>query len=288
VIDVAESSGRIVAHVATIPVRLSSGGPVQARAAVGGLWADLMVHPEARGLDLFMRLSESHARRAKATGIRQLYAFPNDNSYPILKRMLGWKTVQEIEALEAPLERLRLPRSPLPAGWFFEEINEYTLGFDDFWSCVRPAAISIVRDTAWLRWRYLRKPKYNYGRWALWNEQGRLAGWIAAKVFGRIGDVMDLWAEPGPASAALMAHAAEWFRSLKVRRVSAWAIPSSFRRKPESRTRRVLGPGLRRGDGMYEHYLAWGLKPVGPRTHFAAIPFGGERWEVTKGDSDVF
>ena len=264
VIDVAESGGRIVAHVATIPVRLSKGSA----ALRAGLWADLMVHPEARGLDLFMRLSESHTRRAKATGIRQLYAFPNDNSYPILKRMLGWKTVQEIDALEAPLERLRLPRPPLPAGWFFEEINEYTLGFNDFWSSVRPAAISIVRDTAWLRWRYLRKPKYNYGRWALWNEQGRLAGWIAAKVFGRIGDVMDLWAEPsGPAAGHLMVQAAEWFRSQKVRRVSAWA----------SRSSRTLA-----------RYRAWGFAPIGPRTHFAAIPFNGERWDISKGDSDVF
>ena len=262
-IDVAESGGRIVAHVATIPVALSNGR-AEAR---GGLWADLMVHPQHRNLNQFLNLAETHTRDCRKDGIRRLYAFPNDNSYPLLKRMLGWKTVAEIDALEARLEDLRVPRATPAADYVLEAISAYTIGFDGFWARVRPNAWSIVRGNEWLRWRYVAKPKYNYGRWVLWSRAGMI-GWACAKVFGEIGDVLDLWADPKtPAAAMLMDTAAQWFRSRNVRRVSAWALP---------------------GTSTQKQYVAWGLKSVGQRTHFAALPFDGEAWAVTKGDSDVF
>lgn len=275
VIEVGVDAGRVVAHLAAIPVVLRRGG----RSLPAALWADLMVAPDHRNLDLFLDMAESNRRRCAAAGLSLLFAFPNDKSYPVLKRMLGWTAVEEIDALEAPLAALSVPAAPAavrvqPAAAFGPE-------HDALWERLRPAgAWAAERGAERLDWRYARRPQGRYAAWDARAADGRLLGWAATKVFagpdGTVGDVLDLWAEPG-ADAALWAAALARFRAEGAATVSAWAL---------------------RGTAPFARYEAWGLAPRGPRTHFAArwtaddapepLPGRGTDWIVAKGDSDVF
>jgi hypothetical protein len=227
-----------------------------------GLWVDLMIRQDRRNLDLFLDMAQASLEATERAGMEFVYAFPNDKSHPVLKRMLGWRTLREIDALEAPLRMLEAPTPALKAEPFSAAGPE----FDAFWESVRPKnALCAVRDAAWIRWRYLERPGAPYACLKALSPSGGLAGWAALKVFdsgqGVIGDILDLWAPEPPASDALWGATLTHFRSKGVTTVSSWA------------------PGLP------------GLSPGGPRTHFAAHPrfcYDAGDWRVSKGDSDVF
>jgi len=278
IIDVAVDGGRVVAHLAALPVRLERGE----EALPAAQWVDLMVDPAYRDLNLFLDLAEANRARCAAAGRELIFGFPNDRSHPLLKRLLDWQAVEEIVALEAPLKSLASPRTS--SSWGAAPCLEASAEFDVFWAAVRPRqALAVRRDRERLAWRYLSKPGSGYGFWAARDEQRRLCGWLAAKVFaaapGPIGDILDFWVSDGaePAVAGLWAAALGYFRTRSVLTVSAWALRQT--------------PG-------FERYRKLGLNPVGPCTHFAGrwaaadrrepFPGLGRDWLIAKGDSDVF
>ncbi|MDD5657244.1 MAG: GNAT family N-acetyltransferase [Elusimicrobia bacterium] len=275
IVDVAVSGGRVVGHLASLPVRLQRGGESLAAA----LWMDLMIHPGHRGLELFLDLAEFHRRRCAAAGRAVFFAFPNDRSYPLLRRMLDWRTIHEIDALEAPLSEL--PPAPASDGQCtVERCSRFGEEFDEFWERVRPSgALGARRDAARLSWRYHSKPGADYETWCARDGQGRLRGWLALKLFSSpgkkmIGDILDLWADSDGARTELWSRALRSFRARKADLVSAWALS---------------------GTALEKDFRSWGLSHRGPRTHFAgrwtsdragaAFP---SDWDVAKGDSDVF
>lgn len=277
--DVAVISDRIIGHLASLPVRLDRG----TQTAAASVWIDLMVHPEHRNLELFLDLAEAHRAHCAQAGRDMLFAFPNDRSYPLLKRMLNWLPLAEIDALEGSLASLP-PVPALPKDWKIEPCTSCSEEFDAFWEKVRPPqAWSVRRDSARITWRYLDKPSPDYKVWSARDGSGSLRGWLAAKIFpypaGPIGDILDLWTEEpnGPAHAGLWNQALDWFRSRSVGTVSAWALP---------------------GSALAARFQGDGLGAAGPRTHFAgrwaaadagkAFPGQGSDWQVAKGDSDVF
>ncbi|MCX5796545.1 MAG: GNAT family N-acetyltransferase [Elusimicrobia bacterium] len=278
-IDVAVDDGRVVGHLAALPVRLERGE----RTLAAALWVDLMVHPAHRNLDVFLEMAEANRAHCAAAGRELLFAFPNDRSFPLLKRMLDWHAVEDVAALEAPLSGLAQPGPPA-SGWQVATGLEPAPEFDAFWEEVRPReAWAVRRGQARLAWRYLAKPRAGYGFWTARDETGRLRGWLAAKVFagapGPVGDILDFWVAAGaePALCGLWGAALGHFRKHAVLTVSAWAL---------------------RGTPWFTRYQELGLGPCGPITHFAgrrtssggaaAFPGLGRDWHIAKGDSDVF
>ncbi|HXS99799.1 MAG TPA: GNAT family N-acetyltransferase [Elusimicrobiota bacterium] len=273
VVDVAVDGGRVVAHLGCLPTTLSRGREdLQA-----GLWVDLMVHPDYRNLTLFLDMAEANRRHCAVAGMKIVWAFPNDRSYPVLKRMLGWQSIEELDALEAPLAELR----PLPVPPRIEAVSAFDLEYDALWRKLRPAeALGGERSSAWLTWRYRRRPGGRYEAWRARNKEGRLSGFIAVKTFdgpdGKIGDILDLWSEL-ESYHALWSAALAHFQAAGVKTVSAWATKES---------------------PLFERFTDWGLAPRGSRTHFAGrwtsddekapFPARSRDWSVSKGDSDVF
>jgi hypothetical protein len=277
-IDVAEDGGRVVGHLAALPVTLERGE----QTIKAAMWVDLMVHPAYRNLDLFLDLAEANRAHCAAAGRALLFAFPNDRSFPVLKRMLDWQAVEDVAALEAPLSGLAQPAAP-DAGWRVSAGLKPAPEFDAFWQEVRPRqAWAVRRGQARLAWRYLAKPRAGYGFWTARDAAGRLRGWLAAKVFaakpGPVGDILDFWVadDAAPALSGLWGAALGYFRDQAVLTVSAWAL---------------------RGTPCFERYQELGLGPCGPITHFAgrstspgaaAFPALAREWHIAKGDSDVF
>ncbi|TBR17715.1 GNAT family N-acetyltransferase [bacterium] len=269
VCTVADDGGRVVAHVGT----LVSPADARGRGLRLGLWTDLMTHPERRDLGLFLDLAEANLAACRTAGLDLLYAFPNDRSYPLLKRLLGFLDLGDLRAYEAPLSGLRRADAA-PAREGLPPAAE----LDSFWRRARPEhGLALRRDAAWVQWRFALRPGADYRTFHVM-DAGRLSGWAAAKFFpaGRVGDVLELWHD-GPAAAdALLAAAAAWFKERGAETVSAWAGP----RDPKA-----------------ELWESWGLAPRGPATHFVAkaLTPAGEAfaadasfWRIGKGDSDVF
>lgn len=275
VTTVADASDEIVGHVSTLPVRLERG----AAAVQAGLWVDLMIDPRHRNLTLFLDMAEANRRRCAEAGVELLFAFPNDKSYPVLKRMLGWQDAGDILALEGALaSRSR----PAEASAKTESVNAFGKEFDELWNRLRPQdRLGGARGRERLNWRYRGRPRSNYPAWAARSASGRLEGFVVVKIFagtrGRIGDILDFWFDPDGASADSLLNAAfDHFRSENVSLVSAWALDGTPQRAS---------------------LVARGLAPGADRTHFAGrwtaetppdFPAHHADWSLFKGDSDVF
>ena len=272
---VAVDGGELVGHVSALPIRLERGSSV----VKAGLWVDLMIEPNHRNLTLFLDLADANRRRCAETGVELLFAFPNGKSFPVLKRMLGWQDAGDILALEGKLSTLRLPEAGRSK---VETISGFGDEFDELWDRLRPLKrLCGARGSDRLQWRYRSRPRANYPAWAARDAAGRLEGFLVAKIFdgpqGRIGDILEFWAEAkGPSADALLIAAFGHFKSENVAVVSAWALDKTPQRAKLE---------------------ACGLAPGTDRTHFAGrwtaergpdFPARHADWSVFKGDSDVF
>lgn len=269
VCTVAAEPGFVAAHVGAL-LSPADGRGRELRLA---LWADLMTHPERRDLGLFMDLAETNLAACRDAGADLVYAFPNDRSFPLLKRLLGFHDLGDLKAYEAPLAALaEVAAAPVEDGLPADA------ELDAFWPRVRPEnALALRRDAAWAAWRFTARPGSGYRAFHV-REGGALKGWAVCKVFAAqgVGDVLELWHESPAAAAALRAAARAWFTDRGAVTVSAWAGP----RDPKAAL-----------------WTGWGLAPVGPATHFVAkalTPAGqsfaadASFWRISKGDSDVF
>lgn len=266
VIQVAEHEGRIVGHVAALPLTLQRG-PESRRA---GLWVDLMVAKEHRNLELFLQMAEANRKSCREAGLELVFAFPNSNSFPVLKRMLDWADIGDIRSLEGPLASLKAPAAD-PA----REVGRFGPEFGPLWERLRPkTSWAAARTPERLQWRYRARPGMEYRVFEVPGE-----GWLAAKVFagprGSIGDVLELWSTEA-AAPALLAAAMAYFREQKVETVSAWAEKHA---------------------PQHSWLFSLGLSPSEDVTHFsgrmtadepAGFPSRPGDWLVAKGDSDVF
>jgi hypothetical protein len=272
---VAVDAGELVGHVSALPVRLERGSA----AVKAGLWVDLMIEPKHRNLTLFLDLADANRRRCAETGVEVLFAFPNGKSFPVLKRMLGWQDAGDILALECPISGLRPPKA---ADAQAEPVSEFGEEFDELWDRLRPQKrFSGWRGSGHLQWRYRGRPRASYPSWAARDASGRLEGFLVAKTFdgpqGRVGDILDFWAEAkGPSADALLNAAFAHFKNENVSLVSAWAL---------------------KGTPQRAKLEACGLTESADRTHFAGrwtaergpdFPARHADWSVFKGDSDVF
>lgn len=263
--------GGVVAHIGA----LTSVGDIPRSTIKLALWTDLMTHPARRDLGLFMDLAQTNLDACRAAGVGLVYAFPNDRSYPLLKRLFGFSDLGDLAAYEAPLASLPLRDAPHAS-----QTRPHSAELDALWERSAPiGALTLRRDAAWIDWRFHRRPGAPYA--VFYSRLGELlSGWAAVKVFdgptGRVGDIVELWGDSPEAWASLTATMLQWFAAQGADVVSAWAGPSS---------------------AQAGHYGEMGLKPVGPRTHFVAkaLAPGGEPftggagyWRIGKGDSDVF
>jgi hypothetical protein len=173
-------------------------------------------------------------------------------------------------------------RRPEAAGAGAEPLDEFGEEFDELWSRLRPQnRFCGARGADRLQWRYRSRPRSKYPAWSARAASGRLEGFLVAKVFdgpqGRIGDILDFWAEPkGPAAGNLLAAAFDHFQKESVATVSAWALPGTPQRA------RLEACGLAAGADL-THFAGRWTAERGPD-----FPARHADWSLFKGDSDVF
>lgn len=220
----AESNGRIVGQYALAPVRMKMGNDE----CLACLSLDTMVHPDFRGAGMFTRLAEAAYAAAVARGIRLVYGFPNANSHHGFVSKLGWKDLHTgiplwvrplnskavigkrfggnrvIAALGgcavgAAMALLCRPRKATGT-CCVREVRTFDERFDALWKDVSgKSSIALIRDRAYLDWRYAHRPNVRYTILAAERED-RLLGYAVLRLmpkFGlHIGFIMELVVSP--------------------------------------------------------------------------------------------
>jgi GNAT superfamily N-acetyltransferase len=185
-VRLADHDEAIVGQYAAIPTRfrLPSG-----EEKIFAMSCDTMTHPQYQKQGMFVRLAQELYAEIEEKGIVTVWGFPNDASRPGFVRKLGWFDVHVFPTLVKPLRShhvlQRYVRSRalarllggaadglyrLVAGGPSEvrsctirELTRFDERFETLWNRHRSLAPVIqVRSRAYLQWRYLGAPAFDY------------------------------------------------------------------------------------------------------------------------------
>lgn len=277
-IEVAEKGQRIIGHYAVLPRRLSVGGA----SVTAGQAIHAAVHPEFRGLAVLQGLMRRIVEASRAAGLPFLYAFPNEQIWLVYRKFFGWEDAGDIVALECPVGR-----SEATADTDFTVVLRDPIRFDERYQGLMPSSASdgtthVLKDVAYLQWRYAGHPKVRYELLEAHARSGALAGYAILKRYQkgttRYGHVVEVGLRDGVTSACrtLLAAALSLFHRQEVDTASCWLSRRS--------------PWFAAADAM-------GFQSTGFATHmgyrlldqsFPAHHLGREHWQLVMGDSDAF
>ncbi|MDA1082527.1 MAG: GNAT family N-acetyltransferase [Gemmatimonadetes bacterium] len=236
VVWVAEDEGRIVATVAGMWTRFKIGSEVTRQ-----VWTtDFMVDPAHRG-----RLGLQIGKHSIFWGPHITMGYPVDERvYALWMRLHGSDTAPMVvhSYIIKPGYRLRRRGAPLPIvrlanlawrtamavrsafvkgaapGVNIEEITSFSPAYDELWDRVSDGyTISVVRDQAFLRWRFLHCPSRRY-RILQATRQGALTGYLVFRIADdehhRVGYIVDVLAarRDGETIRSLFLHAVRVIR----------------------------------------------------------------------------
>jgi GNAT superfamily N-acetyltransferase len=244
--SVARDNGRVIGVASHSLYRMVLGGEAQT--------ASFSVHattdPAARGRGVFVGLERKHEQEAQERGVAVVLAFASAPTAPLFLGPLGWTEIS----------RYRIWMRPLPFGG---KAGAAVAGFDHSGDAAADWPNHVVRDAAYLNWRYLESPR----DYVAFRASGGYAVLGHKRHRGRdVALVADL---AGPARPLLRACIA----GVKPGTRLVFAVPAR---------------------GQEAAYLACGFVPT-PRTlHFMGKALAGRldtdprAWRFTLGDTDFF
>lgn len=119
---------------------------------LAGLAAHMATDPAARRRGVFSALELRNEALAAARGGAVALVFPSPAAAPIYRRRLGWRDLPGVSVRVRPLST----GAPAVAG----ALEELGADVDELCTAARPSARAyLVRDAAYLRWRYLESPR---------------------------------------------------------------------------------------------------------------------------------
>ena len=199
-------SGSLVSgHIAALPFRYKLGP----RTVTAGLVVNAITHPGFRGKGIFIILTELLNKRCAEAGIEFTFGYANSNSERGCLRHLAYRELGRFPLWILPfrLRRIAAAQEPRPAAWQsaaaglagpaarawsfarrprtghgidVEPVREPGSEFDGLWESVRAGYGNIlVRDRAFLDWRFVQAPTRHYEILAA-RRDGRLLGYLVS------------------------------------------------------------------------------------------------------------
>lgn len=241
--SVALMDGRVVGVAAHSLYRAVLGG----EPATVSFSVHATTDPAARGRGIFVELERKHEREAAERGVTCVLAFASAPTAPLFLGPLGWTSIGKLRVWARAVST--------------RVSGEAVAALDVDGDAARDWPNHIVRDAAYLRWRYVDSPR---GYEAVEGGAGYAVIWPAKQHKGRaISILADL-----VGSTKLLRNAAGRARSRWL-----FALPA-----PEQR----------------RAFLAAGFVPTPQTLDFMGKPLAGEldtdpsAWRVTLGDTDFF
>jgi hypothetical protein len=305
---VAEGDERVIGQYAGIPVRVRLGGKER--------WVmqsvDTMVSPDFRRRGILTALGKATYQSWADGGVSAVFGVPNQHwgtrtdalglqpLFPLVWQRIPLRLGRALvrsqwlpRALTAPIAPLA---DALARGWRaaarfpggrigdvqLEAIGRAGGEIDALWHCVgAPYRNAVIRDAAWVNWRYLQAPGFAY-RVLLARTGGEPAGYIAYRLAEagsrRTAIIADLLTAPGarPVAAALLAAALADLLS----REAEMALAAAPRSSELQRTLRRAGFLPMRGTSQVL------LAPLTPDVNPSSLR-SPDGWLLAAGDFDV-
>jgi hypothetical protein len=196
----AELDGHPAGFYGNIPLRITLGGQL----VPGAQAVDAMVDPHARRHGIFVRLAQETFAEMDEAGVRLAYVFPSPAAQAAFVGRLGWTHAgavpRYVQILSTSRARRRTQatvvwacsravalRARLGARSYDDTKLQVTVTracdqvfdarFDDLWAAAAPKAVAVVRDAAYLTWRYAQQPLGLYTAVTV-ERRGVLAGFM--------------------------------------------------------------------------------------------------------------
>jgi len=199
-IKLAWDGDRLVAQYTVSPLRLA----VEGREVTACLSHDTMTDPDYQGQGLFVATATALYEDLARQGVAFVFGFPNANSIAGFVRRLGWTEVMPTPVLVRPVRVGKLLRDRTGSrvlaaagdalaraglavagagarlagsGWEVRVESGFGEWADAVWArCSRQHRVWVVRDRAYLNWRYVTRPESGYVVRSAW-DGGTCAGW---------------------------------------------------------------------------------------------------------------
>ena len=243
-IYVAEADDSIVGLRAFIVERLK----VHEKVWLAGLGVDIMVHPEFRRYGIASKVANEASEAMEAADIPILTGFPNEAAFKVYtRRRSNWRHICSIPLLVKPLNFdsilgkyiknslfRSLLRPPIQVLWriFFggkprvaQDIivkrgADFDERFDQLWESVnKHHGILLVRDRAFLDWRFKEKPDVACVVCTA-ERDGKLVGyavlWEGQMFDMKVGFILDILGKDRNVAAALICDAVDYFKEKEV------------------------------------------------------------------------
>ena len=247
-VGIATEGGQVVSIVAAVPKRVQLGSEIVLAFELG----DFITTPEYRKRGLFSSLIRLVCDETSQRGAAFAYVRPNENSFPILNKGLGFPEVEKISesryvvpsglirrkvgispelsrvlGIDQLARRLLLPSSATSV--VVESVNRFGQEMDELWESARQRySFSLARDGAYLNWRYIDSPT-PYRSWIA-RQNGEATGYVIACMNRSQTDglIIDLFCDPDDSetAAALLRAGMETLLDAGAQSISTW-IPET-------------------------------------------------------------
>ena len=291
----------IVGFLGQIPVRVWVAG----RESLATQGADIGILEEHRRLDAFLTLLRACVGELESAGVALAYGTANADAALALATLLGQPTVAAVPLLVRPLGGTipaRILSAFAGAAGFVARCGPASVGadlqvtrldrfddrFDRFWRRIRDDyPIMLVRDAAYLNWRYVDAPGSAYARIGLeYPATGEIEGYVVLglarrgnQVRGRICDLITPRHGDRRAAHALIGEALRWLRAQEADVADVWMFPHAHLR---SALRRHGFMPRRTGPGGFQASALVTDAAVGVQ----GVECAGN-WFLSMGDSDT-
>jgi len=272
--------GTLVSHSAAILV----AAQIRGERCLFAQSVDAMSHPSFRGAGMgrnggFIQNARVLQEWVREGGVAFTFGFPSPRHLQLGQRLLRYSPPYPAPRYARVVEALpRHLRPPSEAGpYTIRPVDAFGREADALWEAAKddyPTAL--VRDAAYLNWRYRSRPGRRYQPWVLADTDGRWLAWVVATVDRKIGYLVDMLVPrslPMEPVVALIDAAVGWARNEGAEFCETW-MPrfaparrplerSGFQRVAESPhqaclTGRSFAPGLGVKDVMDTFYFQMG------------------------------
>lgn len=172
---IAEYEEQVVAHFAAVPFRLKIfDREVTASHSIGAL-----VEKKFQNRGLLKLLSDKLWEELSRENIPLTWGFPNQRAYAFHKVILGYSDLINFHTWKIRKSGIRAGKYPSS----LSAISEFDADIDTLWeTCSHGYDIAVVRNRAFLNWRYVQRPDWDYFPFGFY-ENDELKGYVVLKLF---------------------------------------------------------------------------------------------------------
>jgi hypothetical protein len=166
-----------------------------------GFGAQLVIHPLFRNFKFMWQLLQAAWSKSQEEGLDFIYAFPNNNIWPIKNKLMGWKLVNVFSAHELDLKQTNIIDSEVSEVEFQRIYNSSP--YRDLINNIFKKSknrfnnlIHIERNYDFVHWRFFQHPIEHYQFFLIKCKDKEIIGWTALKFYKKndilYGHIVDL------------------------------------------------------------------------------------------------